>query len=136
MGASDVTIRGGCHCGAARYVIDGPIRRHSLCHCADCRRCAGAASVGWVSVPRTSLAITGATACYRSTGDVERRFCPRCGTGLFYESETLFPGLIDVQSGTFDDPDAHRPTERIQLDEAPAWLSSAHLLAGHRRFPD
>lgn len=136
MGASDETITGGCHCGAIRYVITGAIRRNSLCHCHDCRRCAGAVSVGWASVPRAALSIAGETAAYHSTGDVVRRFCPRCGTGLFYESESLFPGLVDVQSATFDDPAAFAPTERIQLAEAPAWLARMHLLPGYLRFPD
>lgn len=61
MGASDVTITGGCHCGTVRYLIDGPIRPHSLCHCSDCRRCAGAVPVGWASVPRDALEVTGET---------------------------------------------------------------------------
>lgn len=85
---------------------------------------------------REDLAVKGDTTIYRSSGDVERRFCAGCGTGLFYESESLFPGLVDVQSATFDDPDAHVPTERIQLADAPEWLARAHLLPGHRRFPE
>ena len=131
-----MTISGGCHCGAVRYTITGAIRRHSLCHCTDCRRCAGAVSVGWASVEREALRIHGATTAYHSSGDVVRRFCPRCRTGLFYESETLFPGLIDIQSATFNDPYIHRPTERIQLAEAPVWWAETHLLPGHPRFPE
>ncbi|WP_066775325.1 GFA family protein [Sphingomonas sp. CCH5-D11] len=131
-----MTISGGCHCGAVRYVISGEVSRHSLCHCSDCRRCAGAVPVGWASVRREDLAVQGDTTIYRSSDDVERRFCAGCGTGLFYESESLFPGLVDVQSATFDDPDAHVPTERIQLADAPEWLARAHLLPGHRRFPE
>ena len=137
MGASEATITGGCHCGAIRYAVTAAaVRRHSLCHCADCRRCAGAVSVGWVSVRADGLTVTGNPASYNSSGDVDRSFCPRCGTGLFYRSESLFPGEVDVQSGTFDDPDAVAPAARIQLADAPRWLATAHLLPGYARFDD
>src|SRR3569832_906940 len=37
-----MAITGGCHCGAIRYEIEGEALTHALCHCTDCRRCAGA----------------------------------------------------------------------------------------------
>jgi hypothetical protein len=129
------TISGGCRCGAVRYVINGQPRRHSLCCCADCRRSAGAPIVGWAVVKAETLTVTGNLATFNSSGDVERSFCPRCGTGLFYRSETLFPGSIDVQSSTFDDPNILPPTEIIQMAEAPSWLPIIGTLPQHRRFP-
>ena len=128
-------IAGGCHCGAVRYVIGGRPRRHSLCFCADCRRCAGAPVVGWAVVDEGMLRVSGEVAVYRSSGDVERSFCPRCGTGLFYRSQKLFPGSVDVQTGTFDDPEILPPTEAIQMAEAPSWMAGIGELPKHWRWP-
>ena len=38
---------GHCHCGAVRYEVDAEPKWSALCHCADCRRHAGAPVVGW-----------------------------------------------------------------------------------------
>jgi hypothetical protein len=127
---------GGCQCGAVRYVIAAPPRRHSLCCCVDCRRSAGAPIVGWASVAEAALTITGRTAGYNSSGDIERAFCPRCGTGLFYRSASLFPGEVDVSSGTLDDPNALPPTEVIQVADAPTWWETIGSLPRHARFPE
>lgn len=128
-------IEGGCHCGSVRYAICAVPRRHSICCCADCRRASGAPMVGWAVVPECSLTVFGDVASYNSSGDVWREFCPRCGTGLFYRSQTLFPGEVDVRSCTFDNPDAFPPSEVIQTDDGPSWLATVATLPHHRRFP-
>lgn len=128
-------LSGGCHCGAVRYRISAPPRRHSLCCCVDCRRSAGAPLVGWACVSESDLSVTGQTAGYNSSGDIERAFCSRCGTGLFYRSASLFPGEIDVSTGTLDDPGALPPTEVIQVADAPPWWETIGSLPRHARFP-
>ena len=62
--------------------------------------------VAWAVVAETALEVTGVTAAYNSSGDVRRLFCPTCGTGLFYRSDSQFPGEIDVRAATLDDPNA------------------------------
>jgi hypothetical protein len=41
---------GGCYCGEVRYAIFGTPEQSLVCHCPDCRRSAGAQSVGWLLV--------------------------------------------------------------------------------------
>lgn len=130
-----MTLTGGCQCGAIRYRIDGQPKRHSLCQCRDCQRSAGAPIVGWIMVSAEAVAIEGAPASYNSSGDVQRQFCPRCGTGLFYRSESLFPGAIDIASSTLDEVGAIAPSEIIQTAEAPHWFDSIATLPKHARFP-
>lgn len=128
---------GGCHCGAARYEVDGPPARHSICHCIDCRRHAGAPLVGWAIWPSDRVRVTaGAPAIYASSEHARRHFCPACGTGLFYTNARIFAGLTDVQSATLDDPGAFAPTEQIQLADRIPWMARAHELPGHERYPD
>ena len=57
-----VNITGGCHCGAIRYQVEGELIVHALCHCADCRRHAGAPMVGWSMYAEDALKVTKGTA--------------------------------------------------------------------------
>ena len=45
------------------------------------------------------------------------------------------PGLVDVQSGTLDHPDALPPTEQIQVADRIGWMKTAHELPAFERFP-
>ena len=127
-------LRGGCHCGAVRYEMPVP-ERHALCHCEDCRRCAGAPLVGWAIVSAQALHITGELRSYRSSEHGVRQFCPACGTGLFYLNDQVFPGLVDVQTCTLDDPDAAPPQVNIQVAERIGWMKTAHDLPSFDRYP-
>ncbi len=133
---------GGCHCGAVRFAVETagdtePSPRTALCHCADCRRCAGAPAVGWTAVASSTFTVLqGTPAVYRSSELAERSFCPQCGTGLFYINETVLPGLVDIQTATFDDPDAFPAMAHIQMADAIGWMKTAHDLPKFDRFPE
>src|SRR5262245_56461192 len=100
-------MTGGCHCGATRYEVGGALIVHSLCHCTDCRRHAGAPMVGWAMFPSDAVKVTkGAPKVYASSEHGRRHFCANCGNGLFYVNNHNLPGIIDIQSATFDNPDA------------------------------
>ncbi len=61
-------LAGGCLCGAVRYRIDAAPASVMICHCATCRRAAGAPSVAWATVPAAGFALTaGAPAEYASS---------------------------------------------------------------------
>jgi hypothetical protein len=72
---------------------------------------------------------------YQSSEHGRRHFCADCGTGLFYINENLMPDIIDVQSGTYDDPDAVPATMHIQVAERIGWMERAHELPVFERFP-
>lgn len=129
-------MKGGCHCGAVRYAVEGEPRHHALCHCKDCRRHAGAPMVGWAMFPREAVTIEkGSVTIYDSSEHGRRHFCPACGTGLFYVNEQVLPGLIDVQSATFDEPDRLPPKAHIQVADRIGWMARAHELPTFERFP-
>lgn len=127
---------GGCRCGAIRYEITGEMLNHTLCHCADCRRSAGAPVVGWLMLPQSQMRlIQGTPKVHASAEHARRHFCDHCGTGLFYYNETMLPGLVDVQSATLDDPEAIPPSDQIQVAERVSWMATAHTLPAHDRYP-
>lgn len=131
-----MTLAGGCHCGSIRYEVDGEPLTHALCHCADCRRHAGAPVVGWTMYPEAALRVLkGTPRVYASSLHGRRHFCPDCGTGLFYRNADVLPGIVDVQSATYDDPDAVPARVHIQVAERIGWMATAHALPQHQRFP-
>jgi hypothetical protein len=128
-------VTGGCQCGAIRYEAKGQPAHSALCHCSDCRKSAGAHMVAWTLFDQADVAITGTPKRYRSSAHAERHFCEACGTGLFYTSEVVFPGKIDIRAATFDDLTAFPPSIQIQLVDAPPWMDQVHTLPKFERFP-
>ena len=127
---------GRCNCGAIRYSVAGEMKHHAVCHCEDCRRSAGALMVPWIAFAPEELTITqGAAKVYRSSEHGERHFCGACGTGLFYYSETMLPGIVDIQSVTLDDPDAFVPQAHIQVADRLVWEDGLADLPKFERFP-
>lgn len=129
-------VIGGCHCGAIRYRVEGDPLHHALCHCSDCRRHAGAPMVSWTMYPIAAVEVTqGRPKTYRSSTDGRRQFCADCGTGLFYTNAAVMPGVIDIQSATYDDPEVSAPQAHIQVAERIRWMERAHELPTFERFP-
>ena len=126
---------GRCHCGAIRYEMPAEAIYHALCHCADCRRATGAPAVSWALVPADKVTITGAPKVYVSSEHARRHFCGDCGSSLFYTNDAIFPGLIDVQSATLDDPDAIPLAIHVQTAEEIGWMKTAHDLPKFERYP-
>jgi hypothetical protein len=128
-------LQGGCHCGAVRYEMPETVSHHTLCHCRDCRRSAGAPVVSWAGVKKDELKISGDLQIYQSSEHATRAFCGRCGTGLFYWSERVSPGMADVQTATLDDPDVLPVQKQVQVAERIGWMRTVHALPEFERFP-
>lgn len=131
-----MTITGGCHCGAVRYQAEGEALTHALCHCVDCRRHAGAPMVGWTMYPDSAIKVTkGAPKVYKSSEHGRRSFCADCGTGLFFTNAQVLPGIIDIQSATYDDPAAVPAQAHIQVADRIPWMERVHELPAFDRYP-
>jgi hypothetical protein len=131
-----MTCSGGCHCGAIRFEVSGTPQHVALCHCRDCRRNAGAPLVAWAAFGEDELTITqGEPQTFNSSGSAIRSFCSTCGTGLFYRNAEYLPGIVDIQSATFDDPDIFPAGAHIQTAERIGWTSKMHELPQYERFP-
>lgn len=129
-------IEGGCHCGAIRYQVSGEALTHAICHCTDCRRCAGAPMVAWTMYASDAVKLTkGKPKTYHSSENGRRHFCPDCGTGLFYTNALVLPGITDIQSATYDNPDAVPPRAHIQVAERIGWMAHLQELPSFERYP-
>jgi len=135
MTDSSPRASGQCHCGTIRYSMPTAVEHHALCNCHDCRRHSGAPLVGWALVGQDELDVSGTPKIYASSEHGRRHFCADCGTGLFYTNEAIFPGKIDVQSATLDDPDLIPPGAQIQTAERIGWMERLNDLPAFERYP-
>ena len=128
---------GHCLCGATRYAFDpAAIQFQAICHCASCRRAAGAPFVGWIGVTDGAWTWTGTPpATFASSPGVTRTFCATCGTPLTYAS-TRWPGETHFSAATLSDPTAFRPTLHVNHDEALPWAAGDDTLPRINGFGD
>ncbi|HXB19404.1 MAG TPA: GFA family protein [Steroidobacteraceae bacterium] len=114
---------GGCLCGAVRYEITGAVSNPCFCHCASCRRATGAPTVPWGTFARDAMRLTrGRLTEYRSSPQVWRGFCARCGTSLTYRHEAR-AAEIDVTLATLDDPTRLAPLMHVWVKDRLPWVS-------------
>lgn len=107
------TRRAACSCGAVEIACEGEPVRISMCHCLECQRRTGAvfSSQAWFS--RQQIAsISGDATRFTRRSDAGRsvtfRFCPICGSTVYWEAQA-FPGHIAVAVGSFADPTFPQP---------------------------
>ena len=99
---------GHCLCGAVQIAVANMGHDLGVCHCDNCRRWTGVASVGF-GVAEADLTIKGAEniAAYQSSDWAERCFCKICGSSLWYhltipdqaQTHYISVGLLDDASG-------------------------------------
>ncbi|MFK7871130.1 MAG: GFA family protein [Roseobacter sp.] len=79
-------LKGQCNCGSISFVVTGPVRSVSACHCGQCRTQSGGV---WHSAVTEveNIAITGEPRWFRSSGIAQRGFCPTCGAFLFWRHD-------------------------------------------------
>ena len=122
---SDVSrpLTGGCFCGACRYELNAAPLAVWACHCTDCQRQSGSAFNLTMPAPRDAFSLTqGEPAAFERTTARGRktviRFCGRCGTRLFSESN---PQVVTIRPGTLDDTGWVKPTAQYFLASGHAW---------------
>ena len=113
---------GGCACGAIRYESTAEPVMMLHCHCRDCQRDSGGASVAAVIVSIGGFRLArGSPHYYASSstagGAVHRGFCVDCGAPVVAKFDAA-PHLISIRASSLDDPSWFQP----QLD---MWTSDA-----------
>ena len=127
--------KGGCHCGAVRYTVESELKHSSVCHCESCRRTTGGLVTAWAGYLSEGLNVEGEVASYSSSEGVERQFCAKCGTSLFYFNEAMMPGIVDILTVTLDAPGDYPPRLHVMTSDALPWEAELDELPKYERFP-
>jgi len=126
--------KGGCLCGAVRYVLKSDPRAIALCHCTHCQRQSGSVFSFNLVIREADYEQSGVTKVYVDKGDsgqpVHRHFCGSCGSAIF-ATTALSPGKVVVKAGTLDSLEGLQPKTEIYTDHAVTWLAP---VAGAARF--
>lgn len=105
-----------------------------VCHCLDCQRRTGSAFGAAAFFAAEAVQIAGASSAYRRVSDAGRklafRFCPHCGTTLWWETER-HPGKIAIALGAFADPDFPVPSRSVFNRSRYNWVDLPHDLPAH-----
>jgi hypothetical protein len=121
-----VTYSGGCQCGAIRFSTLELLDNAHICHCRMCQKAVGNFFSALVSTPKSKLTWTrGTPARFQSSGDVERGFCPSCGTPLFFDP--IHSQDIGLCIGALDKP---YNVELISQDSIESRMPWFHEIAG------
>ena len=115
-----------CQCGALEVACEGEPARVSMCHCLDCQRRTGSAFSVAVFYARANITVEGPTRTFTrgsaSGFDVTFRFCPACGSNLFWEPARM-PDRIGVALGCFADPDLPPPEQSVWTKDKHRWVT-------------
>ena len=92
--------------------------------------------VEWMLVDEPALSVAGEVATIESSRGTFRSFCAQCGTGLLYRNEAAFPGQVDIQTVTLDDPEqAPPPAGQVQAAEQRGWVADMGSIPASARYP-
>jgi hypothetical protein len=116
-------MKGSCLCGSVTYQILAEPLTARVCWCKDCQKIASNGTVNAV-VNSEFLKVEGNLSDFKrvagSGNEVNRRFCPQCGSHLFANS-SAFPNFTVVRIGTLENPSSISPSVNIWSKSAPVW---------------
>ena len=125
--------RGGCHCGAVAFEVEGELSEVTECNCSICTR---KAYLHWIVPPQSFRLLAGeqwlATYTF-NTGVARHFFCTRCGVAPYYVPRSN-PDKIDVNARCLDGVDISRL--RIGQFDGRNWeqaMGAGHALPGSGR---
>ncbi|MBZ5760179.1 MULTISPECIES: GFA family protein [Rhizobium] len=125
---TNVTLSGGCQCGAVRFRVEGSLEDVSICHCRMCQKAFGGYYAPLVSTRSAVLEWTrGTPKRFQSSNIVARGFCDECGTPLTYEA----PDGIALAAGAFDNPAVLPPKLQYGTEAKIAFVDHLQELPGH-----
>ena len=123
----DISLAGGCQCGAVRYLITGPPERVHLCHCRMCQKAVGGPFAASAPVRRSDFAWTrGTPASFASSSLAHRDFCAACGTPLTFRYDDA--DTISVTLGSLDRPEDVPPVRQYGIEGRLSWLERIEAL--------
>ena len=129
-----MALTGGCLCGEIRYEIAADPFWVGNCHCQWCQRQSGAAFLTLAMFRTDQVAwLKKRPAVFRSSPEVERGFCPSCGSSLTFGRAER--NELSVAAGSLDDPNLIKPAQDIFVQQKCAWLHLDEALPAHDRYP-
>ena len=131
-----MSLAGGCLCGGIRYRVDAEPLWICHCHCEKCRKQTGAPVATYVGFPAGTVTWLAAEPTrYRSSNDVERSFCPTCGSTIGFHRVHK----TSLALGSFDTPVELLKdgvwTGHVFFGEHVPWFDTSDDWTRYKEFP-
>jgi hypothetical protein len=125
------TRRASCACGQLRATTTGEPIRVSVCHCLECQRRTGSVFGAQARFPTTSVQIDGRSNVFTRVGDsggkISFRFCPHCGSTVWYTLEAQ-PETVAIPVGAFADPVFPAPVRSFYDNRRHSWVGIPEVI--------
>lgn len=136
---SEVSLTGGCLCGAVQYQVSGNPLRFYHCHCARCRKSSGTGHASNLMLSNAALSFTSGEALLKRFKVPEakrftRQFCGECGSSV-----ARFVPEIDcvvIPAGSLDGEIPIKPQARIFWDSRADWSCGGDSLPRYAEYPE
>jgi hypothetical protein len=128
---------GSCKCSEVKYEIKSEVEMVANCHCNTCRKMSGAAFATIVVVDEQSCEIFAGRnemTAYQVTDNVEKHFCRKCGTPVYYLNKK-FPGKCLIPIGSLDNPTGLKPSINVFCESMLPWVSSIDEITSFDQLP-
>lgn len=116
-----------CACGSLRVACSGDPVKVSLCHCLACQKRTGSTFGIAAFFEREQVRIDGVAKSYERPSDsgfsVLFRFCPECGSTVFWEPRRKAE-YIAIGVGSFADPDFPAPDQAVYHEHRHGWVAA------------
>ena len=128
-----------CTCGRLRIRLSGEPRLVSSCNCLACQRRTGALFGSAAFFARDQVVLSeGESRTYTRVADsgasLTFRFCPTCGSTVYWENERL-ADTVCVAVGAFADPSFRRPARTVWTVTKHGWLTLPQDIPHHAKSP-
>ena len=121
---AELTITGGCACGAVRYAASEAPGFSFHCQCRDCQRATGGGHASAMVFSADAVDVAGEICFYDRQSErgnsVSQGFCPTCGSPLMNRNSG-FPGSLYIHAASLDDPSLFQPTTVVCGASAQPW---------------
>lgn len=115
-----------CACGDLSVICTGEPLSVSLCHCIACQRRTGSTYGIAAFFRHDQVEIAGAASEYTRQADsglsVSHRFCPNCGSTVFWYPERM-ADRVAVGVGAFGDPSFPAPAKSVHRESRHSWVA-------------
>ena len=118
--------RAACSCGRLRVTADGEPDLVIACNCLACQRRTGSPFGVGAYYRKEALSVEGAQRLFSRVADsgldVTTRFCPDCGTNVYWTAE-LRPEHYGVAVGCFAEPGFVAPARVVWNESKHPWVA-------------
>jgi hypothetical protein len=140
VGAGNMKIDGGCHCGYITYEAEADPADVMICHCTDCQTLSGSAFRTVILTQEGSFRLcSGELKIYTKRGesgnDRQQTFCPECGTPIYSTTVGQGPKVHSIRVGTLRQRSELVPKMQLWFRSAQPWVADVRSIPHFEKQP-